>query len=114
MASFQKVKIAITSVLLVVGLIFLGVGYSASSRESSKLAQLHDRISTIEKVAREQHESEQTIQEKQMVQDLTDTIEEQVCATRGAIQYCTGWLMIAAAGIVFSLGRNEKLFQPTV
>ena len=112
MASFPKVKIAITSVLLVIGVIFLSVGYSASSRAKAKEldAMLNDNGASIrESVLRSQQEGEAAAKQHELFDRLNSSIEKQAYQTRATIQYCTGWLMIAAAGIVLSLGRTGKI-----
>jgi hypothetical protein len=46
--------------------------------------------------------------QKDLLDNMTESLEEGSVKTRGAIQYCTGWLLIAAACIVFALGRSEN------
>jgi hypothetical protein len=92
-----SMKNVIAVLLLLVGLVFLGVGYNASGRLESRMFEQHMGDSPAN---------------RPQIEVLTEFVERQDCATRGAIQYCTGWLMIAAAGIVFSLGRNEKSIPP--
>jgi hypothetical protein len=91
-------KIVIVILLLLVGLVLLGVGYTASSRLESRMFERH------------LHDSPMAT--RPQIETLTEFVEQQDCETRGAIQYCTGWLMIAAAGIVFVLGRDEKFIPP--
>lgn len=85
-------KIGITIFLLLVGLALLGVGYSATSRLESQYNERYLRDS--------HNPSEPPISELQH------------CEIRGEIQYCTGWLMIAAASIVFALGRDKRFISP--
>jgi len=87
-------KIAIPVLLLLVGLVLLGVGYSASGRLESRMFEKHMGDSPAN---------------RPQIEVLTEFVERQDCETRGAIQYCTGWLMIAAAGFVFSLGRDGQI-----
>ena len=44
--------------------------------------------------------------QKDSLRRLTDFLEDNSSGTRGAIQCCTGWLLIAAACIVFALGKT--------
>ena len=86
-------KIAVSIFLLVVGLVLLGVGYSAPSRLQS---------SYQERYWKDTHNASEP-----------SVLELQHYEIKGEIQYCTGWLMIAAAGVVFVLGRDEKIVPPT-
>ena len=45
---------------------------------------------------------------------LDDLVLEKTSSIAGTIQYCTGWLMIAAGCIVVSLGRNKNCSNPVV
>lgn len=90
-----RMKIVIAVLLLLVGLVLLAVGYTASGRLESRMFEQHIGRNSVAQI-----------------DVLTEFVEQQDCATRGAIQYCTGWLMIAAAGIVFSLGRDKEEFVP--
>jgi hypothetical protein len=81
-------KIGITVFLLVVGLALLGVGYSATSRLESQY-------------------NERYLQNSRNPME-PPTSELQHYEIKGEIQYCTGWLMIAAASTVFALGPNKK------
>jgi hypothetical protein len=51
--------------------------------------------------------------QEQLLENMTDSLEEGSVKTRGAIQYCTGWVLIAAACIVFAVGRHENQQLPT-
>jgi hypothetical protein len=87
------VKIVITIFLIVVGLALVVAGYSAPGRLESRMFEQHIGDSPAN---------------RPQIEVLTEFVERQDCATRGAIQYCTGWLMIAAGGVVFALGRDGQ------
>jgi len=76
-------KIVIVVLLLLVGLVLLGVGYTASSRIESRITQRHwDHDMANPGMGGNQ----------QPIEILTESVERQDCETRGAVQYCTGWL----------------------
>jgi|GEM_PF-6409210 len=98
--------------LLIAGLIFLGVGYSAPSRAKAKEldAMLNDNgASGLEKVLRAQREGEAAAKQQEAIDELNRQNEKRAYETRATIQYCTGWLLVAASGIVFVSSRKEKL-----
>ncbi len=129
-------NVMLAAVFAIVGLILLAVGYSAPARARAALPSEQARTSgavwdaerkaldeykeAIKRMAEGNYETPQEQSEramkkttkdllkgqKDLFDSLKDFLDESSAKTRGAIQYCTGWLLIAAAGIVYALGRR--------
>lgn len=85
-------------------------GYTASARAQKEIDALQKARDWIANEDAKRGNTKDKIEENRdiMLDKLEDFFKEETAATNGAIQYCTGWLMIAAASIVFSCGRKEK------
>ena len=108
-------KIALTIFLIVVGVVMLIAGYTAPARAQKEIDALQKASSWIAEEDAKRGYTKDKIEENRniMLDKLENFSKEETAAINGAIQYCAGWLMIAAAGIVFSCGRNEKFIPPT-
>jgi len=108
-------KIVLSIFLLVVGLTFLVAGYTAPARAKAEIslnrdARLASKKFDAEEKAKYPLAYENSLSDEQLkpFEDMTDFLEQESAETKGTIQYCTGWLIIAVASIVFTFGRNEK------
>jgi len=61
-------------------------------------------LSKIDELAKRQSDTLESVQDK-----MEDFLEEESYKQRGAVQYCTGWLLLAAAAIVSKLRDRSEI-----
>ena len=112
-------KIVLFIFLLVVGLTLLVAGYTAPARAKADISLNQNVRLDIKKFDAQEkakypsaYENKLSDEQLKPFEDMTDFLQQESAETKGTIQYCTGWLIIAVACIVFTFGRNEKSTKP--
>lgn len=92
----SKVTKFLSAFLVVIAVIMLYIGYKAPERawDEHQFKVLFE--TPLEKAADDNYS----------ILKLNQPIDDYVIV--GAVQYCTGWILLAAACIVFSLGIESK------
>ncbi len=72
-------------------------------RKTNPETEADRMLSKIDELAEKQSDSLESSREK-----METFLEEESYKQRGAIQYCTGWLLLAAAAIVSKLGHRSE------
>ena len=113
-------KHLVTILLLMGGIVFLVVGYTTPARARAAITRMRDAKREVGSWLAEQDrkyplasEGKPTRAQEHLLGTMTDTLEQTSSEVRGAIQYCTGWLIVSAACGVWVLGCNQKSPPPS-
>ncbi len=108
-------KTTLAVILFIVGVSFLLIGYTAPSRAKAHLdllnkarietakfeAEMKAKYPSAHDPAKEEH--------LEVLEHLTDFLEQESAETKGTMQYCTGWLIIALACTIAPFAKKENL-----